>query len=96
MEALPQPRGFAAACLRLGLEADVLALSGGEDFELLFTVAAKAPKASVIGKRIGCRVSEIGRIRSGTGVSLLRGGTPIDLRRHGFDHFKPNPLPTEK
>lgn len=96
VEALPQPRGFAAACLRLGLDADVLALSGGEDFELLFSVSAKAPAASVIGKRIGCRVSEIGRLRRGTGVSLLRGGVPIDLRRHGFDHFKPNPLPTEK
>lgn len=93
---LPQPRGFAAACLRLGLDADVLALSGGEDFELLFSVSAKAPAARVIGKRLGCPVSEIGRLRRGKGVSVLRNGSAIDLHRLGFDHFKPNPLPSDK
>jgi len=93
---LPQPRGFAAACERLGLDPDVLALSGGEDFELLFTVAAKAPAASAIAKRIGCPVREIGRVVRGKGVSLLRNGAPIDLQRLGFDHFKPNPLPSDK
>lgn len=96
VEALPHPRGFADACARLGLDPDVLALSGGEDFELLFSVAAKAPPAAAIAKRLGCPVREIGRLRPGRGVSVLRNGEPIDLQRLGFDHFKPDPLPSDK
>jgi thiamine-monophosphate kinase len=94
--ALPVPRGFAAACERLGLDPETLALSGGEDFELLFSVRAKAPKASVIAKRLGCPVREIGRVVKGRGVTLLRNGEPIDLKRLGFDHFKPSPFPSDK
>ncbi len=96
LERLPQPRGFAAACLRLGLDADDLALAGGEDFELLFTVPKRAPTASAIAKRIGCAVREIGRIQRGKGVTILRDGTPVEVTRLGFDHFKPEPLSTEK
>lgn len=96
LEALPQPRGFAAACARLGLDAQDLALTGGEDFELLFSVRAKAPPASLIAKRLGCPVTEIGRLRRGKGVSVLRNGEPIDVQRLGFDHFKPNPLRSDK
>ena len=64
-----------------------LALYGGEDYELLFTVrhsrAAHVP--CTIG---GVAVHHIGEIRSGRGLSLIRRGgaaTPLDAR--GYDHF---------
>jgi len=85
---LPLPRGFAAACARLGLDPFDLALAGGEDFELLFTAPAKAPTAAALTKRLGCRVSEIGRIKRGSGVTVLRDGEPIAVPRSGYDHFK--------
>ncbi len=93
---LPKPRGFASACHKLGLDPDDLALAGGEDFELLFAVPQKAPEARVFSKRLGCPVTEIGRIRSGRGVSLVRNGEPVNLARHGFDHFKPDASSTDK
>ena len=40
----PTPRGFAAACARLGVDAGELSLAGGEDYELLFTLRSRASR----------------------------------------------------
>ena len=96
VEDLPLPRGFRAACSRLGLEAHELALAGGEDFELLFTVGPNAPAAKVFSKRLGCPISEIGVLRRGRGVVARRGGEPLRLSAGGFEHFKTLSLPSDK
>ena len=62
---LPLPRGFAFGCARLGLDPDRLARTGGEDYELLFTLRPGAPGAAALARRLGVRVSEIGRVVRG-------------------------------
>jgi len=74
----------------LALKADALqlALHGGEDYELLFTVAPsnipRLPK-----KLNGVPLTRIGEIRElGRGVKLLREGCEEDLTPSGFEHFR--------
>jgi thiamine-monophosphate kinase len=78
-ERLPLPRGFAGACARLRLDPLALALAGGEDYELLFTLRPGAPGEQALSRRLGAPVREIGRIVRGRGV---RG-----LSARGFEHF---------
>jgi thiamine-monophosphate kinase len=69
-------------------EALRLALDGGEDFELLFTVrrrdAAKLPDAldGVAARRIGVLTADVEQIR------LLVDGRAEPLRPGGFEHFR--------
>jgi thiamine-monophosphate kinase len=64
------------------------ALSGGDDYELLFTAPASARGAiEAIARELGLRLSRVGRIRAGGGLTVLDArGAPIALTR-GFDHF---------
>jgi thiamine-monophosphate kinase len=73
---LPVPRGFAAACRRLGLDPTAVAVAGGDDYELLFALRPEGPSAAALSRRLGVRVSELGRVA---------GGAP--RTRGGFDHF---------
>jgi thiamine-monophosphate kinase len=65
-----------------------LALNGGEDFELLFTVSDE--KANQIPRRIGAvRASRIGRVTEKRGgVSIVQDGTRKPLSARGFEHFQ--------
>jgi thiamine-monophosphate kinase len=63
-----------------------LALTGGEDYELLFT--AKAEVIARIKKAASCPISAIGEIAAGEGVTVVdRRGKPIKLDRAGWEHF---------
>lgn len=68
-----------------------LALSGGDDYELCFTVpvpSVDAVLAQLAGA--GCVAQRIGRIVAGGRVRVLdRTGNPIDLPRQGWEHFTP-------
>ncbi len=78
---IPRPRGFAAACRRLRLDPARLVRGGGEDYELLFSLRPRGPAVSVLSRRLGVPVTEIGRVveaRRG-----LRRGAP----RGGWRHF---------
>ncbi len=63
------------------------ALMDGEDFELLFTVPARA--AARVPSRIeGVPVTRVGRVLGrGPRVTLLRNGRTILLKPEGFRHF---------
>jgi thiamine-monophosphate kinase len=76
---LPLPRGFRAACRRVGLDPERLALGGGEDYELLFTVRPGGPSVAVLRRRLGVPVAEIGRVVRG------RPGRPAP---RGWRHFR--------
>jgi len=76
---LPRPRGFDAACRRLGLDPERLVLGGGEDYELLFTLRPGTPSAARLARRLGVEVTEIGRV-----LRRPRGRTPPP---RGFRHF---------
>jgi thiamine-monophosphate kinase len=63
-----------------------LALHGGEDYELLFTVS---PRATVPGTLAGVPLTEIGRITSGRKVILRRmDGKTEPLKPRGWEHFR--------
>jgi thiamine-monophosphate kinase len=63
-----------------------LALTGGEDYELLFT--AKAEVIARIKKAAPCPISAIGEITAGQGVTVVdRQGNPVDLAKSGWEHF---------
>ena len=59
---LPVPAGFRAACARAGADPEALARGGGEDYELLFTLAPGTASAPLLARRLGVRVTEIGRV----------------------------------
>jgi thiamine-monophosphate kinase len=77
---LPVPPGFRAACARSGVDPDALARGGGEDYELLFTLGPKAPSAARLARRLGVRVTEIGRV-------VRRAPAGPAPARHGWRHF---------
>lgn len=78
----------ALAAREAGLGAH-LALTGGDDYELLFTAAPdQRPALEAIGRRLGLRLSRIGRIMAGQGVRVLdRHGQPLALKSGGYQHF---------
>jgi thiamine-monophosphate kinase len=66
------------------------AVAGGEDYELLFTVASRAEgKLEEVAGRIGTALTPIGKITAkGAGVRLAGRDGERDLKKGGFDHFK--------
>ena len=80
-DALPFAARFSTLCEAIGAEPLALALGGGEDYVLLFTLpAGVAPPA-----RFRCR--RIGKITRERAVSLLNGDASRDLPDRGWDHL---------
>ena len=80
---LPFPRGFERACSELGLQPRQLALAGGEDYELLFSLRGSTRGRlgeAELGRRLGVRVTEIGRATREQGLRGLPTG-------RGWRHF---------
>jgi thiamine-monophosphate kinase len=85
---IPIDSAVVEVCGRRALDPLLLALHGGEDFELLFTVApdkvAKLPK-----KVDGVPITRIGEIKSAaSGVQLCEGQRVWELEPQGWQHFK--------
>ncbi len=96
LDRLPLAPGFRSVCAARGFDPDALALRGGEDHQLLFTVRPDAPDASVLARRLDVRLSEIGVLRRESGIRLFRGDTRVSSASEGYDHFKPVPLRSDK
>jgi thiamine-monophosphate kinase len=79
---VPLPRGFAAACVRKGLDPLRLALAGGEDYELLFSVRRGGPGAAELARRLRLPVTLVGCFEPGR--PAVR-GIPAGWR--GWRHF---------
>ncbi|MGV6989374.1 thiamine-phosphate kinase [Testudinibacter sp. P80/BLE/0925] len=74
-------------------QAEILALTGGEDYELCFTVADKnGSKLERALTHIGVEYTCIGQIRSkrmNNRIRLKRNGEKVELPQYsGFDHFR--------
>ncbi len=81
--ALPFAEGFGALCAALGQDAVDLALAGGEDYVLLFSLPpGEAPPAG-----FGC--TEIGEATEDRELVLVRDGTPCPWPESGWDHLEP-------
>jgi thiamine-monophosphate kinase len=65
-----------------------LALDGGEDFELLFTVRPRnVPRLRRLGPRF--KITEIGRITAGKRIMAVDpAGRKKPLKIRGYEHFK--------
>ena len=79
-DAIPTAPDYQPTCEALDLDPVVLALSGGEDYELIFT-APESSEASAIGTKIG-------EITEGSGVHVVdESGRAIEFAQAGFRHF---------
>jgi thiamine-monophosphate kinase len=74
-----------------GVDALQLALGGGEDYELLFTVP-HAVADDLLRKLVnatGTPATVIGNIQNGPPeVKIIKAGQPVSIAVSGFDHFK--------
>jgi len=81
---IPRAPGFQRQCRRLGLAEKELVLAGGEDYELLFTIAPEREKRL---RRTGMAYHIIGRVAKGRRLQLRENGRRLRLPALGFDHF---------
>ncbi|MBJ6799527.1 thiamine-phosphate kinase [Geomonas propionica] len=83
---LPLSDAYRAGC---GDDLFALALSGGEDYELLFCIpAGKEAEVAALCAKVDLPVSVIGEITAGTGMKLTApDGSSYTPPRRGFDHF---------
>lgn len=69
-------------------ESSLLALNGGDDYELLFTVNKSHIKEMESALQlIGCKVSCIGQINSSAKITTTLKGTVVEIDANGFQHF---------
>ncbi|MFO1407044.1 MAG: thiamine-phosphate kinase [Steroidobacteraceae bacterium] len=85
LDALPVSDALAAVHDRAAAERYVLC--GGDDYELVFTLPAATADEVIAGLPAGVRVSRIGEIVPGEGVTWLRGGRAVPGSAAGYDHF---------
>ncbi|NIP38985.1 MAG: thiamine-phosphate kinase [Candidatus Dadabacteria bacterium] len=66
-----------------------LALSGGEDYELLFTSHEKnRAEISALSSQLGIQITEIGTITDQAEINLIdKDGTKKEIEKRGFVHF---------
>jgi thiamine-monophosphate kinase len=85
--AIPVDPNVIRLCGRRALDPLALALHGGEDFELLFTVSPE--NVSRLPRKVdGVAAARIGEITDGTGhVRIREKNREWDLRPEGFAHF---------
>ena len=74
----------------VGKKPQELALYGGEDYELCFTMPSKFVSETIteIKKETGTKVTVIGKIiQKKKGKLLMSKNTPVPLASKGWDHF---------
>ena len=82
---LPVADDTRAYASSLGRDPEVLAATGGEDYELLIS----APKGvmETLASESDVSVTVVGEVVPGSGAVLLRGGEPVESLS-GWDHFR--------
>ncbi len=85
---IPVSPAFRRFCELSDLGIPDLAISGGEDYELLFTITPEA-RNDIEALDGGSRVCLIGRVEAGGGSIFLENtqGARTELEARGFDHF---------
>ena len=86
---LPLSPGFLSLSDKLSEDAYSLAVSGGEDYELLFTSSVeKRAAAEEISRLCGVAISKIGSVTGGGGIKFFdEGGEEVFYDIGGFEHF---------
>lgn len=86
--ALPLAKGIAEIAAAAGHDPLQLAVSGGEDYELLAALPAErlGDASTAIGEAAETTLTPIGRVAAGEGVEIrLPGGEPLEAE--GYDHL---------
>ena len=66
-------------------------LSGGDDYEILFTADKKNRMALLnLAKEEGIQLNHIGEICTNSGLHIMKANQPLRYSRKGFDHFEKN------
>ena len=65
------------------------ATTGGEDYELLITVASESFESlkEELAKATGTTLTAIGTITEGNNIEWLESGKPTDIEMRGYEHF---------
>jgi thiamine-monophosphate kinase len=64
------------------------ALSGGDDYEILLTLAPdKLASFRVAAEQAGVAITAIGQVKAGHGARFLRDGKPLSFARPSYSHF---------
>lgn len=83
---LPHSQALRACCN--ADESLSLALRGGDDYELCFTVPPlRRAEFESRMTNVKCRVTCIGKLAAGDGVRIERDGVPVEVDTRGYDHF---------
>ncbi len=70
-------------------EARDLALSAGDDYELLIAAPpGRFDELAQIARQLNLTFTAIGEVRQGSGVAWVLGERPFDTRVRGYDHFR--------
>lgn len=91
LDSLPVSAAAENLARMIGLDPFLWPLTGGEDYQLIFTLPADGPARSLIFsmEKAGTRTSRVGRIVSGEGVVLFEQGRPRPVPpRTGHNHFR--------
>ena len=92
VHALPVSAALADGAAALSVDALSLALSGGEDYELLATMPAGSVEdaAAQLSEHFGVRLSDVGEItKEPRLLSVDAEGRTAELAPEGWDHFRP-------
>jgi thiamine-monophosphate kinase len=92
---LPVHPACLALASRLGKDSLALAITGGEDYHLLFTCPPDAVDAlaAAVSSAAGAAVTVIGDVTGDRGVSFLDPDGRMIEPGAGFDHFAPKTYP---
>jgi len=89
IECVPIADAAAAAAAALGVDPMAYAMAGGEDFELLVAVEARAfaQLARRFHARFGQALERLGTVRADERVVMVNQGREEPIARTGWDHF---------
>ena len=89
LTSVPVAASASAAAARLGEDPVAFALAGGEDFELLVAVAARAfgHLGARFYARFGRALHGVGTVEPGSAIVYAGGEGDVPLARTGWDHF---------
>ncbi len=90
IEKIPLSDDCIRECRRLNLPVYEIALTTGEDYELLFTASqSDIQKIKEVSEKTGVAITPIGRVTSSGSVSVFsKDGKKMEFKNRGFIHFK--------
>ncbi len=87
LEKIPLSPAFLHLSQKIHPSPEDLVLSGGEDYELLFTSPYEPQYLGLHYPAIASQVTGIGEITEEPGIKVLKNGVPLNLKINGYRHI---------